>query len=118
MTDGMTAFIFARGGSKGLPGKNIKPLAGKPLIAWGIEAALAVPGITRVVVSTDNADIARVACDWGRRCPLSVNRFHTMRIGMDARRALETLRDSEGALPEPFISAGHVSSLARTSLPA
>ena len=107
MTDGMTAFIFARGGSKGLPGKNIKPLAGKPLIAWGIEAALAVPGITRVVVSTDNADIARVACDWGAQVPF----VRPNCLASDAasewdawRHALETLRDSEGALPEPFIS--------------
>ena len=41
------AFIFARGGSKGLPGKNIRPLAGKPLIAWSIEHARAVERIER-----------------------------------------------------------------------
>ena len=40
------AFIFARGGSKGLPGKNIRPLGGKPLIAWSIEHALAVKRIS------------------------------------------------------------------------
>ena len=39
MKDALTAFIFARGGSKGLPGKNIKSLAGKPLIGWAISAA-------------------------------------------------------------------------------
>jgi N-acylneuraminate cytidylyltransferase len=38
------AFIFARGGSKGVPGKNIRPLAGRPLIAWAIAAALAMSG--------------------------------------------------------------------------
>lgn len=107
MTDGMTAFIFARGGSKGLPGKNIKPLAGKPLIGWAIDAALAVPGITRVVVSTDNADIARVARDWGGQVPF-VRPDHLasdQASEWDAwRHALETLRDSEGALPDPFIS--------------
>lgn len=107
MTDEMTAFIFARGGSKGLPGKNIKPLAGKPLIGWAIDAALSVSGITRVVVSTDDAHIARVAHDCGAQVPFV--RPESLAIDTasewDAwRHALETLRDSEGALPDPFIS--------------
>ncbi len=55
------AFIFARGGSKGLPGKNIKPLAGKPLIQYSIETAFASPSITKVFVSTDDNQIAEVA---------------------------------------------------------
>lgn len=55
------AFILARGGSKGLPGKNIKQLHGKPLIAWTIEAAQQAPEITRVFVSTDDDKIAAVA---------------------------------------------------------
>ncbi|MBP6574555.1 MAG: acylneuraminate cytidylyltransferase family protein [Flavobacteriales bacterium] len=63
--------IPARGGSKGLPGKNVRPLLGKPLIAWTIEAALAaserMPG--RVVVSTDDASIAQVARDHGAEVP-------------------------------------------------
>lgn len=59
------AIIPARGGSKGIPGKNIKLLCGKPLIAWTIEAAKRVPDITRVIVNTDDADIARVARDHG-----------------------------------------------------
>ena len=55
------AFIFARGGSKGLPGKNIKPLAGKPLLQYSVETALASPSIDKVFVSTDDAEIAKVA---------------------------------------------------------
>ncbi|WP_139463185.1 acylneuraminate cytidylyltransferase family protein [Aeromonas veronii] len=55
------AFIFARGGSKGLPQKNIKPLDGKPLIQYSIETALATVGIEQVFVSTDDAAIAYVA---------------------------------------------------------
>ncbi|MGL5109612.1 MAG: cytidylyltransferase domain-containing protein [Vibrio ordalii] len=55
------AFIFARGGSKGLPGKNIKPLAGKPLLQYSIDTALASPSIGHVFVSTDDAQIANVA---------------------------------------------------------
>jgi N-acylneuraminate cytidylyltransferase len=55
------AFIFARGGSKGLPNKNIKLLAGKPLIQYSIETAFATPGIEKVFVSTEDAVIALVA---------------------------------------------------------
>ncbi len=55
------AIIPARGGSKGIPGKNIRPIAGKPLISWTIEAALAVPALDRIVVTTDDEDIAKVA---------------------------------------------------------
>jgi len=55
------AFIFARGGSKGLPGKNIKPLLGKPLIQYSIEVALQTSGIDKVFVSTDDNDIAKVS---------------------------------------------------------
>ena len=61
--------IGARGGSKGLPGKNIRPLLGKPLIAWSIEQALATPEINRVVVSTDSPEIAAVARDYGADVP-------------------------------------------------
>ncbi|NRA80254.1 MAG: acylneuraminate cytidylyltransferase family protein [Pseudoalteromonas sp.] len=55
------AFIFARGGSKGLPRKNILPLAGKPLINWSIDIAKSVPDISRIFVSTDDEEIAGVA---------------------------------------------------------
>lgn len=50
------AIIPARGGSKGIPRKNVRLLAGKPLITHSIEQARAVSAITRVVVSTDDAD--------------------------------------------------------------
>ena len=63
------AFIFARGGSKGLPGKNIRLLGGKPLIAWSIEHARAVKRIERVIVSTDSEEIAAVARDYGAEVP-------------------------------------------------
>ena len=61
--------ITARGGSKGLPGKNIRDLAGKPLIAWTIETALAASRLSRVVVSTDAPDIAAVARRYGAEVP-------------------------------------------------
>lgn len=61
--------ISARGGSRGLPGKNIRPLLGKPMIVWSIEQALATPGIDRVVVSTDSDEIAKVAREAGAETP-------------------------------------------------
>lgn len=61
--------IGARGGSKGLPGKNIRSLMGKPLIVWSIEQALSTPEIDRVVVSTDSPEIADVARDAGADVP-------------------------------------------------
>lgn len=55
------AFVFARGGSKGLPGKNIKPLLGKPLLCYSIEVAQQLPEIEQVFVSTDDVQIALIA---------------------------------------------------------
>jgi len=69
MTEETVAFIFARGGSKGLPGKNIRPLDGRPLIAWSIEAGLSAPSINRVVVSTDSEEIADAARKHGAEVP-------------------------------------------------
>jgi CMP-N,N'-diacetyllegionaminic acid synthase len=66
---GIVAVVPARGGSKGVPRKNVKPLAGKPLIAWTIEAALAAPCVARVIVSTEDAEIAQVARAWGAAVP-------------------------------------------------
>jgi CMP-N,N'-diacetyllegionaminic acid synthase len=63
------AFIPARGGSKGLHKKNIKMLAGKPLIAWSIEQALKSSLIDRVIVSTDCLEIAEVAREYGAEVP-------------------------------------------------
>jgi len=63
------ALIPARGGSKGLPGKNLRQLAGKPLLVWSIEQGLSAPEITRLVVSTDDAKIADVARSCGVDVP-------------------------------------------------
>jgi N-acylneuraminate cytidylyltransferase len=62
-------FVFARGGSKGLPRKNLRLLAGKPLVAHAIEAALGGRYIRRVVVSTDDEEIAAVARQYGAEVP-------------------------------------------------
>lgn len=63
------ALIPARGGSKGLPRKNIRILGGKPLIAWTIEEALKSDCFAEVAVSTDDQEIAAVARDYGARVP-------------------------------------------------
>lgn len=102
-----TAFIFARGGSKGLPGKNIRTLCGKPLIAWSIEHALAVKRIDRVIISTDSEDIAAVARDYGAEVPF----IRPAELAQDSspewlawRHALNYLQESSGAFPEAMVS--------------
>jgi len=65
----MIAIIPARGGSKGLPGKNIRLLNGKPLIAYTIEAALKSKNISRVIVTTDSNEIADIAKQFGAEVP-------------------------------------------------
>ncbi|MBA3015311.1 MAG: pseudaminic acid cytidylyltransferase [Proteobacteria bacterium] len=63
------AIIPARGGSKRIPGKNIKPFAGKPIIAYSIEAALTSSLFDRVIVSTDSQEIAAIARVHGAETP-------------------------------------------------
>jgi N-acylneuraminate cytidylyltransferase len=63
------AIIPARGGSKRIPGKNIKPFCGKPMIAWSIEAALQSGCFDEVIVSTDDIGIAEVARAFGAQVP-------------------------------------------------
>lgn len=65
----MLAIIPARGGSKGLPGKNIKELNGTPLIAYTIQAALGASCIDRVIVTTDDKKIAMIAREYGAEVP-------------------------------------------------
>jgi N-acylneuraminate cytidylyltransferase len=61
----VVAVIPARGGSKSVPGKNIRLLGGKPLLAWSIDGAQQVSEIDRIIVSTDDAQIASVAREYG-----------------------------------------------------
>lgn len=63
------ALILARGGSKRLPGKNILPLGGKPLIVWTIDVAKNIPEICDILVSTDDPKIAKVCKDAGAFVP-------------------------------------------------
>ena len=63
------ALILARGGSKRLPGKNIRLLGGKPLVVWSIDVAKNIPEICDILVSTDNPQIAKVCKDAGAFVP-------------------------------------------------
>jgi len=63
------ALICARGGSKGLPGKNIKSLDGTPLIGWSINIAKQIDRISRIIVSTDSKKIAKIATEHGAEVP-------------------------------------------------
>ena len=103
----IVAFIFARGGSKGLPGKNIRPFAGKPLIVWAIEQAQAVPRISRLLVSTDCEEIAAVAVSHGAEVPF----LRPAELAQDDspewlawRHGLQYLTETTGALPEAMVS--------------
>lgn len=63
------AIVLARGGSKGLPGKNVRPLGGHPLIAWSVAAARASTVVDRVICSTDSEEIAAIAAAYGAEIP-------------------------------------------------
>lgn len=65
----VVGLIPARGGSKGIPNKNIAPCAGRPLIAWTCEAARKSAGLDRTIVSTDSEAIARTAASWEIEAP-------------------------------------------------
>ena len=86
--------ITARGGSKGVPGKNVKLLAGKPLIVWTIEAALTSGRIDRLILSTDSDEIAGVAKSAGCEVPFtrpSALATDTATSNDVIRHALETI---------------------------
>ncbi len=111
------AVIPARGGSKGVPGKNIKMLCGKPLIAWTIEEAKKSRYITRVIVSTDSEEIAEVAKKYGADVPF----LRPKEISGDLATDVEFLthavnwveREEQGSLstqPSHNASAGQASS--------
>ena len=110
--------IFARGGSKGLPGKNVKTLAGNPLIGWSIEKAVKVKRIKRVIVSTDSDEIASIAQKFGgevlfkRPFELSEDNTPEWQAWM---HALNYLKDVEGSLPEIMVSLPTTSPLRAVS---
>jgi len=99
------ALIPARGGSKGIPRKNIKILAGKPLLAHSVEQARQTPSINRIAVSTDDIQISEVARQFGAEViqrPPEIS-GDTASSESALRHALEYLRLTEGYVPEAVV---------------
>lgn len=97
------SLITARGGSKSMPRKNILPLAGKPLIAWTIEAARSSRFLSRVLVSTDDPEIAEVAAGWGAEIPFmrpAELAGDTTPHVLVVEHAIRWLEEAEGSRPE------------------
>lgn len=82
--------VTARGGSKGIPGKNLRPLLGKPLLQYTAEAALAAKRLARVILSTEDKEIA----DVGRQCGLEVPFMRPMELARDNTPHLPVLQDA------------------------
>jgi YrbI family 3-deoxy-D-manno-octulosonate 8-phosphate phosphatase len=99
---GCVAIIPARGGSKGIPRKNIQPVAGRPLLAYTIEHALCTPEIARVIVSTDDEEIALLATECGAEVILRPSAISGDAATSESAllHVLDVLRESEGYEPE------------------
>ena len=97
------ALIPARGGSKSIPRKNILPFAGHPLIAYSIAAGLAAETVSRVIVSTDDVEIAAISRQYGAETPY----MRPQEFACDGtpdlpvfKHALEWMSENEGYVPE------------------
>lgn len=100
------ALIPARGGSKGIPRKNIRSFAGYPLIAWSIAAAKQSELVTRIIVSTDDEEIAKIAREYGAEAPF----LRPSELAQDNttdlpvfEHALQWLRGNEGYKPQVVV---------------
>ncbi|MBI5728765.1 MAG: acylneuraminate cytidylyltransferase family protein [Candidatus Magasanikbacteria bacterium] len=97
------AIIPARGGSKSIPRKNIKDLAGKPMIAYIIKTVQKVRDINRIIVSTEDKEIATVAKQWGAEVPflrperLATDKVPTLPV---LQHVLEELKNRENYIPD------------------
>ena len=109
--------ITARGGSKSVPRKNIRPLAGKPLIAWTIETALQSCSLDRVIVSTDDGEIAEISREWKAEVPflrpaeLAQDDTPTLPV---LQHVVSSLESSEGYVPEVIVTLQPTSPLRTT----
>jgi CMP-N,N'-diacetyllegionaminic acid synthase len=100
------ALIPARGGSKSVPRKNLLPVAGRPLIAYSILHAKACPSITRIVVSTDDDEIADVARSFGAEVPFKRPAEAASDTATDFQvfhHALSWLAENERYVPEVVV---------------
>lgn len=98
--------IPARGGSKGVPGKNIKMLVGKPLIAWTIQEAKQSSLLTRIIVSTDDEKIANVAREYGAEVPFLRPKELSQDMSTDIDfldHAINALSKIDGYIPDIIV---------------
>lgn len=92
------ALVTARGGTKRLPGKNIKPLGGRPLIVWSIDIAKNISGICDILVSTDDPSIASISSEagalvpWLRPCDLATDNSTSVDVALHALQWYESER--------------------------
>ena len=91
------AVIPARQGSKRLPGKNILPFAGKPLIAWTVEASLQAKKVTRTIVSTDSEEIAKISKDYGAEATF----LRPAHLSLDGTPTLPVIQDAVHRIQVP-----------------
>jgi CMP-N,N'-diacetyllegionaminic acid synthase len=94
----LLGIIPARGGSKGIPGKNIRPLAGKPLLAYTVETARQAGIFSRIILSTDGEEIASA----GRQLGVDVPFIRPPELARDDTPMLPVLQHAVRALSEPF----------------
>lgn len=97
------AIVQARAGSRGLPGKNIRPLLGKPLLGWIIESAGQAAGISRLILSTDSEEYAAVGRRYGAETPFLRPAAYATETATDLdvlTHALTWLNEHEGYRPD------------------
>lgn len=102
----LLAVIQARGGSKGVPRKNVRPMAGRPLIEYSIDAAKRCNTVERIIVSTDDEEIAEIARAEGAEVPF----LRPAALATDTAKSIDTyihlvrwLQEHEGAIPAAII---------------
>lgn len=100
MIDGKSvlAIITARGGSKGLPRKNVRPVGGRPLVAWSVDAALRSTIVDRVVLSSDDAEIIAAARDAGCEIPF----IRPADLATDSATAIDAVHHALRSLPQTY----------------
>lgn len=102
----VVAVIPARGGSRSLPGKNLRPLAGRPLVAWSIAAARESRLVERILVSTDSPELRAAALFWGAEAPFlrpaALARDETPDLPV-FQHVAEWLEREEGYRPDLFV---------------
>ena len=107
---GALAIIFARAGSKGVPGKNLRPVGGRPCVMWTIDAAKAATLVTRVALSTDCPEMQRLALGAGIdvvvRPPALAG--DTVTVDDAARHAVDAIERASGSIQDVAILYGNV----------